>query len=194
MEDLKAIWNQLGDLQTKVGQLIEIDDVESVYNKLKKEETNKKKWMPWMIPYILIMMSFIIWISEAYNGVVPMLGIALITVGALLMMHLLNKHSIPLTDYEHDKNATDFLKIVKDKLNKRRASWTIGVAVYIFFLLGGLHLLIFGIDNLVGRGGEVGLLYGVMLGLAGFSTGNMYLIHKKQYGDILKTIDRFLAK
>lgn len=192
--DLKAIWNQLGDLQTKVGQLIEVDKVESVYDKLKKEAEQKEKWMPWLVPYILVMMACLTWVSEAYQGLVPMTGIMLITIGAFIMMHLLNKHTIPLADYEYDKSATDFLKIVKSKLNKRKTTWAVGVATYIFFLLGGLHLLIFGLDSLVGQGATLGLLYGTMLGIAGFATGNMYVIHKMRYGDILKTIDRFLAK
>lgn len=192
MEDLKVIWGKLNDLQIEVGKLVEVDSVTSIYNKLKKEEANRKKWMPWMIPYILLMMAVITWVTEAYKGMIPMFGIALITVGGFLMMWLLSRHQISVEAYEHDKNATVFLTSVKDKLVKRKTSWAIGVALYILLLLGGLHLLIFGLDSLAGKGGMLGLLYGTMLGLMGYATGSMYLRHQKQYGDTLKMIDRFL--
>lgn len=193
MEDLKVIWSKLNDLQMEVGQMIGTDNVETVYNQLKKEQERKKKWMPFMLPYVVVLMSFMTWLTEAYRGVVPMIGIGLITIGAFIMVQLLNKHKVSLDAYEHDKDSTTFLKLVKEKLNKRKNTWAIGVALYTLLLLGGLHLLIFGLESLVGKGGEVGLLYGMMLGLTGFSAGSMYKLHQRQYGDILKTIDRFLT-
>lgn len=194
MEDLKVIWSKLNDLQLEVGQMIGVDNVETVYTQLKKEQDRKKKWVPFLVPYIMVIMAFMTWLTEAYKDVVSMVGIMLITIGALIMMKLLNMHAIPIEEYEHDKDSTSFLKLVKEKLEQRKKTSALGVGLYPLFLLGGLHLLIFGLGSLAGRGGEVGLLYGLMLGIAGFSTGSMFLFHQKQYGEILQTIDRFLAK
>lgn len=191
--DLKAIWGKLNDLQLEVGKMIGADNIESVYNQLKKEQDRKKKWMPFMVPYIFAIMAFIAWVSEAHKDIVSMVGIAMITIGGFIMMNLLNMHEIPIDEYEHDKDSTTFLTLVKEKLEKRKTTWAIGVALYILLLLGGLHLLIFGLESLAGKGGELGILYGMMFGLMGMATGNMYVLHKKQYGEILKTIDRFLT-
>jgi len=45
----------------------------------------------------------------------------------------------------------------------------------------GLHLLIFGVGSLVGKGGLLGVFYGGMFGLTGTVTGGMYALHTKKY-------------
>lgn len=193
MEDLKKIWHKLNDLQVEIEQVLNKDAVENTYKKLKKEADLQKKWMPWMIPYIFCLMALMTWLTQAHDSFVKMSGIALITIGGLVMTYLLQANKIPIEQYQHHQDATTFMKIVKEKLEKRKHFWAIGVAIYTLSLTFGLHLLIFGLDSLAGKGGYVGLLYGMMLGLTGFATGNMYLAHQKQYGEVLKTVNRFLA-
>lgn len=193
MEDLKMIWGKLNDLQEEVGKMINVNVVEDTYQTLKKEEENHKKYTPWMIPYILILMGFMTWLTEAYQSTISMVGILLITIGGFVMTYLLSTNRIPIEQYEHGRDATSFLKIVQEKLLKRKQYWPIAVAIYTLSLLAGLHLLIFGLESVANRGGEVGILYGVMLGLTGMVTGSMYAMHQSRYGDLLKRIDRFLA-
>ena len=193
MEDLKMIWGKLNDLQVEIGAMLNEHVVEDTFNTLKKEEARHKKWTPLMIPYIVLLMGFMTWLTEAYQSTVSMVGIILITIGGFVMTYLLQANRIPIDKYEHNKDAINFMKTVKEKLMKRKHYWAIGVAIYTLSLLGGLHLLIFGLESLAGRGGEVGLLYGMMFGLTGYATGSMYLFHQKQYGEIIKRIDRFLA-
>ena len=75
----------------------------------------------------------------------------------------------------------NFDKLIRQPLKKRVHYWAIGVAIYTLSLTFGLHLLIFGIGNLIGKGGFIGTFYGVMLGLTGFAIGNMYVLHTKKY-------------
>lgn len=192
--DLKLIWGKLNDLQIEVGELINTDIVEDAYSILKKEQALQKKWTPWMIPYILIVMSFFTWITNATDSIISMIGIFLITIGGFIMTYLLQSNQVPIERYEHNRDATEFMRIVKDKLARRKHFWAIGVAIYTLSLLFGLHLLIFGVDSLAGKGGELGLLYGTMLGLTGFVTGSMFLAHQKRYGNLLKRIDQFLTE
>ncbi len=193
MEDLKAIWNKVNDLQQQVGKLIDGDTVENTYTNLKKEQDLQKKWTPWMIPYILVLMGFMTWLTEAFKSPVSMTGIGLITIGGFVMTYLLQANQIPIEQYEHNRDAASFLKTVKEKLTKRKHFWATGVAIYTLSLTFGLHLLIFGLDSLEGQGGYVGLLYGTMLSLTGYATGTMYIAHQSRYGDMLKSINRFLA-
>ena len=193
MENLKAIWSKVEDLQIEIGKLLDTDIVESTYLTLKKEQALQKKWTPWMIPYIFALMTFMTWLTEAFQSPVSMTGIVLITIGGFVMTYLLKANQIPIERYEHNRDATSFLQVVREKLKKRRHFWAVGVAIYTLSLTFGLHLLIFGLDSLAGKGGQVGLLYGGMLGLTGYVTGNMYVVHQLRYGDLLKRIDRFLA-
>ena len=194
MEDLKAIWNKLDDLQLEIGQYFNKNVVETTYATIRKEENLRKKWTPWIIPYILVLMSVMVWISNAFQSWVSMMGILLITIGGFVMTYLLQANRIPVEQYEHNRDAMSFMKLVKEKLERKKHFWAIGVAIYTLSLTFGLHLLIFGFDSLAGKMGYVALLYGLMLGIAGYATGNMYIIHQQRYGGILKTIDRFLAE
>ena len=200
MEDLKLIWNKLNELQLEVGKLIEMDKVETVYDKLKKEEELKKKWMPFTAPVILLTMGWIFWITypkgEPLSEILftPFtLGILLIIFGAFLMMYLIVKIRIPLARYQHDRSSLDFLKIVKERLHQRKKYTLIGVSLYLFILTIGVHLMIFEFNSLAGSWGMVFGLYGFMLGLTGMMIPSVLVAHNKQYKDILSRIDRFLA-
>jgi len=127
------------------------------------------------------MMAFITWITTAYTSMVAMAGIALITLGAYVMLYFFQKTRIDLQPYEANPTAENFDKIIRAPLKKRVHYWAIGVAIYTLSLTFGLHLLIFGVASLVGKGGLVGTFYGVMFGLTGGVTGSMYAIHTKKY-------------
>lgn len=192
MEDLKRIWNKVNDLQLDIETLLDSKTVEHTYQILKKEEKNQKKWTPLVIPIILITMLVFTWVTQAYQTIVSMTGIVLITIGAFVMIRLLQMHQISIDQYEHDRDVISFLKIVKERLAKRKHTWALGVIIYTFSLTIGLHLLIFRLDSLAGLWGQVGLLWGMMLGLTGYAGGSMYLIHQKRYGAILNRINHFL--
>ncbi|MEM6318914.1 MAG: hypothetical protein AAF960_14675 [Bacteroidota bacterium] len=192
MEDLKTIWNKMDALHLEMGQIINSNNVETIYKKLKREEELTKQYTPFFIPVVLSVMAMMVYVTEAYKGWIPMLGIALITIGAFVMLRLILLHRVPVEQYEKSQDATSFLQQVKEKLNKKVHLSALGVAIYTLCILGGLHLLIFGLESLVGKGGMVGAVYGTMLGLTGVGVGMMYKMHQMQYGEMLKMIDRFL--
>lgn len=197
MDELHAIWNKLNDLQVEVGTLLEVNKVETIYQQLKKEEDLQKKWAPFVMPFIICMMLgmtlFIRYAGGQPYTNIQIIGWILITLGALAMTYLLQSDSLPLATYEHHKNSLDFLKIVKEKLLKRKHLWAFAVTFYIISLTTGLHLLIFGLGSLAGKGGILGAFYGIMFGLMGASAGGMYAMHQAKYGKLLKRIDRFLS-
>jgi len=194
MEDLKVIWGKLNDLHVEIGEVLNKGVVENTYATLKKEEERHQKYTPLMIPYILILMTILIVITKSYQSWVSMIGILLITIGGFVMTYLFTLYRIPVEKYEHDRDTTSFLKLVKEKLEKRKHIGAIATTVYIFSLTTGLHLLIFGLDSLDGKWGWVGLHYGVMFALMGATAGTMYATYQKKYGEILKNINRFLAE
>jgi len=196
MDELQAIWNKLNDLQTEVGALIKVDKVDTIYEKLKKEEEQQKKWMPFMVPYIICLMLGMTWLVRYTGGkpldLIQISGLILITLGGLSMIYLMHLARIPVDLYEHNHTSVEFMKNIKGKLLKRRHLWAIAMIVYILSLTIGLHLLIFGIGSLAGKGGSVGAFYGIMFGLMGASAGGMYSMHQARYGGMLQRIDRFL--
>lgn len=181
MEKLEKIWHKLDALEKAIGQIVTRNAVKQTYQQLKKEEVVQQKWQPWALPYTFLMMVFITWMTNAYTSFVSMTGIALITLGAYLMLYFFQKTEIDLSIYEINPTAENFDKIIRQPLKKRVHYWAIGVAIYTLSLTFGLHLLIFGIGSLIGKGGFIGIFYGVMLGLTGAVTGSMYAMHTKKY-------------
>jgi len=181
MEKLERIWHKLDALEKALGQLVARDAIKETYQQLKKEESIHAKWTPWVLPYLLVMMAFITWITTAYTSMVAMAGIVLIACGAYVMFSLFQKNKIDLPAYEANPTAENFDKIIRKPLKKRVHYWALGVAIYTLSLTFGLHLLIFGVASLVGKGGLVGTFYGIMLGLTGGVTGSMYAVHAKKY-------------
>lgn len=181
MEKLEMIWHKLDALEKTIGQLVTKNAVKETYQQLKKEENIHSKWRPLVAPYILGMMVFITWMTDAHTSIVSMVGIALITFGAAIMCYFFQKSRIDLRTYEANPTAENFDEIIRTPLKKRVHYWALGVAIYTLSLTFGLHLLIFGLASLAGKGGLVGTFYGIMLGLTGTVTGNMYAIHRKKY-------------
>ena len=181
MKKLEKIWHKLDALEKALGKLVTQNAVQQTYQQLKKEATLQSKWQPWALPYILGMMAFITWMTGAYTSFVGMAGIVLITAGAYAMIYCFQQNQIDLTTYEVNPSAENFDKLIRQPLRKRVHYWAIGVAIYTLSLTFGLHLLIFGVASLAGKGGFVGAFYGIMLGLTGTVTGGMYASHAKKY-------------
>jgi len=204
MDDLKAIWQKIGDLKEEVGEMIEMNKVESVYSQLKKEEARNKKWLPWMIPYIIAVTAFIFlvynWISQTYSDrnltTQQILGTLLIPLGGFIMLYFYQLHKIPLDNKEHDQTSLSFLKMVKEKLAKKRKAIRLGNITYILLLTIGLNLVSFdwGGTSISLYWKHLLFLNGTMLVIGIFSF--MFGLKKfdKQYKDILTRIDRFLAE
>lgn len=204
MDDLKAIWHKIGDLKTEVGELLEMDKVESIYTQLKKEEDRQKKWKPWQIPYIIVMTVFIFgvynWISQTYYDrdmtTLQILGTLLIPIGGFIMLYFYQLHKIPLADKEHDRTSLSFLTMVKEKLTKKRKAIFWGNMIYVLILALGLNIisLDWGITDISKHWKHLLLLNGTMLGIGILSFRFGLKKFDKQYKDILARIDRFLAE
>ena len=146
MDDLKEIWQKVGDLKAEVGELLAMDKVETIYTQLKKEEDRQKKWKPWQIPYVIVVSAltffFYNWLSQHYYDrnmtTQQILGTLLIPIGGFIMLYFYQLHQIPLDD-EHDRTSTAFLKMVKDKLTKKRKAIRQANMIYISLLTIGLN-------------------------------------------------------
>lgn len=203
MEDLKSIWQKVGDLKEEIGDMIEMNRVESVYSQLKKEEARQKKWKPWQIPYIIAVTVFIFlvfnWISQTYSGrnmtTQQIFGTLLIPIGGFIMLYFYQLHKIPLDNKEHDQTSLSFLKMVKEKLAKKRIAIRWANITYILLLTAALNLVSFdwGIVDISEQWKHLLLLNGIMLiiGILSFIFGQK--VFDKQYKDMLERIDRFLA-
>lgn len=181
MEKLEMIWHKLDALEKSIGELIAKDAVKETYQLLKQEETVKKKWEPWALPYIFLGMAIVTGMTGAYTSIVSMGGIALITLGAYLMVYFIQKSQIDLQGYEANPSAVNFEEMIRKPLRKRVHYLALGVGIYILSLTFGLHLLIFGVASLAGKGGLLGAFYGVMLGATGAVSGGIYAAHTKKY-------------
>ncbi len=181
MEKLEMIWHKLDALEKSIGELIAKDAVKETYQLLKQEETVQKKWAPWALPFIFLLMAFITILAVLYMSIASQAGIALISIGAYLMVYFIQKSQIDLQGYEANPTAENFDKMIRKPLKKRVHYLALGVGIYILSLTFGLHLLIFGVASLAGKGGVLGTFYGIMLGATGAVTGGIYAAHTKKY-------------
>lgn len=203
MDDLKAIWEKVGDLKAEVGALLVMDKVETIYTQLKKEEDRQKKWKPWQVPYVIAVSAltffFYNWISQTYYDrsmtTQQILGTLLIPIGGLLMLYFYQLHQIPL-DEEHDRTSLSFLKMVKEKLTKKREAIRWANMVHISVLTIGLNVISYdwGLTSIIEHWKQFLFLNGTMLLIAAFSFINGQKKFDKRYKDILARIDRFLAE
>jgi len=181
MEKLEMIWHKLDALEKSIGALIAKDAVKETYQLLKQEETVQKKWGPRALPYIFAVMALVTCLAVLYMSIASQAGIALISVGAYLMVYFIQKSQIDLEGYEANPTAVNFDEMIRKPLKKRVHYLALGVAIYILSLTFGLHLLIFGVASLAGKGGVLGTFYGVMLGATGAVTGSIYAMHTRKY-------------
>ncbi|MFK7983455.1 MAG: hypothetical protein AB8G86_25970 [Saprospiraceae bacterium] len=203
MDDLKAIWQKVGDLKAEVGEMLEMDKVETIYTQLKKEEDRQKKWKPWQIPYVIAVTVFIFWvynwISQHYYGrnmtTQQILGTLLIPIGGFIMLYFYQLHQIPLDD-QHDRTSLSFLKMVKEKLAKRRQAKLQADMIYTALLTIGLNIISidWGITDITQHWKHLLALNGIMAIIAIFSFINGQKKFDKRYKDILARIDRFLVE
>lgn len=203
MDDLKAIWEKVGDLKAEVGELLAMDKVETIYTQLKKEEDRQKKWKPWQIPYVIAVTAFIFWfynwISQHYYDrnmtTQQILGTLLIPIGGFIMLYFYQLHQIPLDD-AHDRTSIAFMKMVKEKLAKKRKAIRQANMIYISLLTIGINLVAFdwGLTSITEHWKQFLFLNGTMLLIAVISYINGQKKFDKRYKDILTRIDRFLAE
>lgn len=186
MENLEKIYDKLNELEKAIGQIIEKDSLKENLNNLKKEAQFNEKWKLWMMVYVLVLMAFMTWFTGAYHSIVSMAGISLITLGGCLMMHLFQKNTIDPTIFEETHSLDRLKDMIQEKLKKRMHYWALGMGIYMLSLTCGLHLMIFGLASLAGKGGMLGLFYGAMFGLTGYSIGAIYQFHGLRYKAILK--------
>jgi len=204
MDDLKAIWQKVGDLKVEVGELIEMEKVETIYTQLKKEEDRQKKWMPWMIPYYIGMTLLLLWV---YNWIswnwydrtltnLQIFATLLIPAGGFIMLYFHQLHKIPLDTNEHDRTSLAFLRTVKDKLGKKRKAVLLGNMIYTIILTIGLNImsLDWGVDDLTLHWKPLLGINVTMLIICIYSFISTRKKIDKQYKDILARIDRFLAE
>ena len=204
MEDLKSIWQKVNDLKGEVGEMLEMNKVETIYTQLKKEEDRQKKWLPWMIPYFigmtLSMLWFYNWVSHTWFdrplNTIQIIGTLLIFVGASIMLYMNQLHKIPLAAYEHDQTAQSFLKIVKEKLAKRRKMALWSNVIYIGILTVALNIISYDWSAPYANGNWSYLLFlnGFMICLAVVAVPLGLRKFDKRYKDILTRIDRFLVE
>lgn len=203
MEELRTIWTKLNALQLEVGQMIDMDKVETVYEQLKKEEEIREKYTPYLFPIIggtMLVLGGIIFSSNWMIGepldIVQVIGFTLICIGAIYLIYQFKLSSIIFKENDPSESTNDFLRMAKKQLIKRKKASIIGPILYTLLLMIGMYLIILKYINLGDTSGflygATGLHFGVMFALMGFTYQNQTKLFNEKYQEILERIDRFL--
>lgn len=203
---LKTIWNKLNALQIEIGQLIELDKVETVFKDLAEKEKLRGKEIYWHQPKIIsmwLMMGLIAFSPNLILGFFPdfiqIIGYLLTIVGMIWLTHHFNSSKIPFKENSHEASSIDFLKKAKTQLLKRKKADVFGPIGYGILLFSGIYMMLFNYLQLINS--DVGFLLGITgasIGIVAALVGSTVHFQKKQfdknYNEILCRIDTFLAK
>ncbi|MEM8899306.1 MAG: hypothetical protein AAGC85_14430 [Bacteroidota bacterium] len=200
MDNLKDIWKQLQEAQDQLALHLDVNKAETIYQQIEKEERLRKKAAPWLPFYLLGIMGALSWVvyqtslsDGATFGAVKITGLLLITIGGICITYLTYLAKIPVGREYFDQQVSTFLQSVKEALTKRRKLLFISMSVFMFSLIAGLHLLIFGLEDLGEKGGYLGWFYGSMLALTAAAIPLSLSAFDKHYEEIHMRIERFLT-
>ncbi|MEM6765448.1 MAG: hypothetical protein AAF824_18730 [Bacteroidota bacterium] len=200
MDNLKEIWKQLQDTQDQLALHLDVDEAETIFQQLEKEERLRKKFAPWLPFYLLGIMGALAWVvyqtsaAEGTSfGAVKIIGLFMIGTGGICITYLTYLAKMPVGRDLFDQRSNSFVQSVKEVLTKRRKLLLISMSAFMFCLIVGLHLLIFGVDELSEKGGYLGWFYGGMLALTAAAIPLSLSAFDKHYEEIHLRIERFLS-
>ena len=194
MDKLQSIWTQLNQLSAELGEMAEPKSISSVYEQLQREQDLRKKFNPLLIAFVLLF-PVVLWqvLPTATENGTKWLGILLVASAGIAIAVFSQIVKMPLKQFAYDRSSTEFLSIVRAKLDQSRKMLILGICLQITLLTLGLFFLIFGSIPEEGFYGFLGLFLGFMFGLGGLAVGGSIASFNRYYRDLYQRIDRFLA-
>ena len=191
MDNLETIWNQeTYDFQN---QKVTSDKLQSISDKLTREQTLTKKYRPLQFLVIFLfgfIFSYVIYLENSGLSISQVVGIFLVLLSGVAIGVLPQIIKIPLDQSDKKESSTIFLGIIKQKLDMKRLMLIIGAILQIVFLAIGLYILIFYKSNDIHIGYKF-TFWGFMFGLLGASIGGSIASFNKHYKDIYQVIIQF---
>ncbi|MES2731151.1 MAG: hypothetical protein V4714_05360 [Bacteroidota bacterium] len=199
MENLKSIWNKFGDIEPGLEKLIPDEPMQTTLRHLQEKETKRRNLTQWLIPIAgIVFIGFISLLTIGFTQAITlqqMMGMGLVFLGLTWMVYQFISTQISMQPTNYDQPSNLFLKEARMKLIQRRSLTVLGTAIYLAFLVPGLHLILFQyIQGIPGYGGFIGLLYGSMLAIGGYTIAMEKKKFFREYGDVLTRIDQFLQE
>ncbi|MFK5973028.1 MAG: hypothetical protein QM485_07080 [Flavobacteriaceae bacterium] len=187
MKSIESIWNK--------SNLVKESDtktLQNIYSQLESEEKNRKLYAIW--PYIIVTFIMLAFLLLAYKTspvfeTRQITGVALVTIGSFMIVFFSQFVKVTISEPDYGKPSTEFLVLVKKKLNTRKNYLILGVTLQLISLISGLYLLIFATSI---DGEMLGKYFGTMFSFSGIAMGIIIALYKLQYKKLIKRIDYIL--
>lgn len=195
MDDLKQIWNQVNDLKLHLESIMPKEAPSLLHKRLiaieeeRKQQTQKAYSMVYGV--ILYFFAVSIGVNWFITGIIwlplnQVAGILLFVFGFSFMLSRFQKNTL---DLDYSQLTQPFIQEAIDQLKLRKKRLLTDPLIYVFCLIGAIHLLLHGYLKMVdGYWGYIGLLYGTMLGLAGITYEKALKKYEANEGQILEEL------
>ncbi|MEM8523641.1 MAG: hypothetical protein AAGG68_03305 [Bacteroidota bacterium] len=196
MEELKTIWEKVNELQLQIQQMMPVENVESIAQKIEAHEAKRRKNLKltsrMLISTLITMIAIIIATNLFIGKGISLLQVAgFICVGLGMFYFLFFFHQNTLKASFSDSTEAFVNQTIKLYNNRKKLIITQPLG-YTIFLGGGIILIL--IEYLSAIDGYWGI-FGVMMGIMFALTGTVAAFEMKKFekneGAVLKQLEHF---
>ncbi len=187
MKNIKSIWNKI-----KLVKTTNTKTSQNFFLQLEREEKNRKHFSIWsygIFTIIILGFSLLVYETSPVFGNRQIMGITLVTIGSFIIVFFSQFVKITISEPDYGRPSTEFLVLVKEKLNTRKNYLIFGISIQLICLISGLYLLIFtkSID-----GKTLGKYFGTMFSFSGIAIGITIALYNIHYKKLVRRIDFLL--
>jgi len=196
MEELKVIWEKVNELQLQIQQMIPVENVESIAQKIEQNEAKRRKTLKQtsrMLISTLITMFAIIIATNLFIGkgisLLQVVGFFCVGLGMFYFLYFFYQNTLKarLSD------STEIFVNQTIKLYKARKKLIITQPLgYTIFLGGGITMILVEYLSVIdGYWGILGAMMGVLFALTGTVASFEIKKYDKNEGVVLKQLEHF---
>lgn len=187
MKSIKYIWNEINLVKTT-----NTKTPQNIFLHIEREEKNSKRYSIWsygISAFIMLAFLLLVYRTSPIFGTRQIIGITLVAIGSFMIVFFSQFVKITTSEPDYGKPSTEFLVLVKEKLNTRKNYLIFGISIQLICLISGLYLLIFtkSID-----GETLGKYFGTMFSLSGIAMGISIALYNVHYKKLIRRIDFLL--
>lgn len=196
MEELKAIWEKVNDLQLQIQQMITIENVESIAQKVEQHEAQRRKTLKQtsrMLISTFITMLAIIISTNLFIGkgisILQITGFVCVALGMVYFIYLFYQNTLKTGFSESTETFVN--QTIKLYTTRKKLIITQPLG-YTIFLGGGITMILVEyLSAIDGYWGIIGAMMGVLFALTGTVASFEMKKYERNEGAVLKQLSLF---
>lgn len=170
-------------------------NIEQTFKNLEEQEARRKKFKLIGIILVILTLTFFMYlIKKTVNNITwnDVFGFLFIAIGSILIMYFSQKTNISYEKQNIGSSTINYLNRIKKELRNRKINIIIGISLQFFFIVVGVHFLVFPRIESIFKNGIIGVYYGFMLAFFATSIGVTIFSYNKFHKKYIEEINSFL--